>query len=174
MMMRYNLLLILLLLLGACASTPTFNTAGVDRGLTPKNAVTASRTTTGRSVYWGGSIIDTTNLQDHTRVEVLAYPLDSDGRPQTDRDSLGRFMIIQGGYLEPANYVKGRLLTVVGEVSGKRIGEVGEASYDYPLIEARQLYLWPVETYRDGGANVFFGFGVGSGGGSGAGLGIGF
>jgi outer membrane lipoprotein len=81
MMMRFGPLLILLLLLGACASTPKFDTAGVDRGLTPKNAVTASRTATGRRVQWGGVIIETSNFKDHTRVEVLAYPLDSDGRP---------------------------------------------------------------------------------------------
>jgi hypothetical protein len=43
-----------------------------------------------------------------------------------------------------------------------------------PLIDARQLYLWPVETYRDSGTSVFFGIGVGSGGYSGAGMGIGF
>jgi outer membrane lipoprotein len=125
-------------------------------------------------VYWGGSIIETTNFKDHTRVEVLAYPLDSDGRPQTDREDLGRFMIVQGGFLEPASYARDRLLTVVGEVSGKRVGAVGEASYDYPLIEARQLYLWPVETYSGSGTGMYFGIGVGSGGRSGGGVGIGF
>jgi len=172
--MRYALHLIPLLLLAACASAPKFDTTGVDRGLTPKNAVSAARTGAGRSVQWGGSIIETTNLQDSTRIEVVAYPLDSDGRPQTDRPVLGRFLLEQSGFLEPANYAKDRLVTVVGRLTGTQAGRVGEADYDYPLIEAQQLYLWPVESPRTSGTGVIFGIGVGSGGYSGAGVGIGF
>ena len=73
-------LVLLPVLLGACASAPTFNTAGVDPFLTPQSVTTSPQAATGKSVQWGGTIIGTTNLQDRTRIEVLAYPLDSKAR----------------------------------------------------------------------------------------------
>ena len=175
--MRYVSLPILLLLVTSCASTPAFNTAGVDRALTPQRVSTSPQSTTGRNVQWGGTIVSTTNLKDSTQIEVLSFPLDSDGRPRVDTTAQGRFILERAGYLEPADYAAGRQVTAVGTVTGTLAGKVGEADYTYPVISARQLYLWsPERSY--GGGSSFFGFGVGSGGGgswgSGVGVGIGF
>lgn len=168
-------LLVLLpaLLLGACATGPTFDTRGVDPALTPQSAVAGSQAATGRSVQWGGTILTTTNLKDQTLVEVLAYPLDGSAKPRTDQDPLGRFVFEQGGFLEPATYAKGRLITVVGTVSGTRTGRIGETPYTQPVVTARQAYLWPIDRYSES-RRVFFGVGVGSGGSWGSGVGIGF
>jgi outer membrane lipoprotein len=170
--MRYFFLPILLLLLASCASAPTFDTAGVDRSLTPQRVRTSPQSTTGKNVQWGGTIVRTTNLKDSTQIEVLAFPLDSDGRPKVDATAQGRFILERAGYLEPADYAGGRRVTAVGKVTGTLDGKVGEADYTYPVIRARQLYLWsPERSY--GGSSTFFGFGVGGGGGSGWGSGVG-
>jgi len=168
--------LLLALLLGGCASSgPTFNTAGVDPVLTPQGVAGNPQAATGRNVQWGGTILGVTNLQDRTQIEVLAYPLDSQGKPQSGSTPLGRFILEQRGYLEPATYAQGRLLSAVGTLTGTRPGKIGEASYQHPVVSARQLYLWPRDTATEG-SNVRFGIGVGAGswgGGSGWGTGVG-
>ena len=171
MLLRFNLLAALLLL-GACASGPGFDSRGVDRSLTPGRVAAGSQLATGKQVLWGGTILHTTNLKDSTQLEVLAYPLDANQRPQSESAPLGRFILEQAGYLEPASYAEGRLITVVGTVTGTRAGRVDESDYEYPVITVRQLNLWP--SYRgESGSNVYFGIGTGSGG-SWGGMGVGF
>ena len=173
MLLRFNLSVILLLLLSACASVPNFNTYGVDRALTPRGVVAAPQPAAGKLVLWGGVIMSTLNLKDRTQIEVLAYPLDAKERPKQKSDPLGRFILEQAGYLEPASYAEGRLITVAGTVTGALPGTVGESDYTFPLVTARQLTLWP--RYRRGdGTGVHFGVGAGSGGSSWGGVGVGF
>lgn len=172
---RLTLPLALLLLLGACASGPAFDTGGVDHALTPRDVVARPQHATGKQVHWGGLILSTTNLKDRTRIEVLAYPLDARSRPRGEGEPTGRFMLEKAGYLEPATYAEGRQVTLVGTVTGTRSGRVGESDYVYPLIDARQLHLWPRgrNGVRVGG---YIGFGTGNGGdpGSSSEIGIGF
>jgi len=153
---------LVLLLLGACASGPTFETGAVDRALTPQSVVAEPQPSNGRTVLWGGVILSTTNLKDSTRLEVLAYPLDSKALPLLDSKPLGRFMLERACYLEPADYGEGRLVSAVGPVTGIRAGRIGESDYVYPVIEARQLYLWTRDSARDQ-SRVIFGIGVGFG-----------
>ncbi len=161
------------LLLSACASSPTFNTAGVVPALTPQTVAANPLPATGKNVQWGGTIIGITNLQESTQIEVLAYPLDSNARPQSNSNPLGRFFLEQRSFLDPATYKQGRQISAVGTVTGTRNSMVGEASYDHAVIEARQIYLWP-EDQGYGGTGVFFGIGGSSGGwGSGTGWGVG-
>ena len=178
--MRYHVatprfcVLLVALLLSACASTPAFNTEGVDRSLTPRDVAASPQLAAGKRVQWGGIILSTTHLKDSTQVEVLAYPLDANARPQSDDNSLGRFILERAGYLEPATYAEGRLITAVGPVTGTRAGQIGDADYTYPLISARQLILWPPGGEHDGvSVGGYIGFGVG-GGDEGSEIGFGF
>lgn len=147
-------------LLAACASTPPFDTSGVDATLTPDRAVTNADASRGRRVAWGGVVINTRNLEDTTEIEVLGYPLESSGRPDTGAKPQHRFLIMRSGYLESADYRGGRLVSAVGVVTGIRHGLVGEAPYVYPVMRAEKLYLWPIDTGRRG-SNVHFGIGIG-------------
>ena len=161
-----------LLLLGACTSGPAFDTGGVDRSLTPRSVAARPQQATGRHVLWGGLILGTDNLQDHTRIEVLAYPLDANARPLTGHEPLGRFILQRDGFLEPVLYAQGRRISVSGTVVGSRAARIGETDHDYPLIDARQLYLWPGGS--DGvSVGGYIGFGTG-GGDLDSGIGIGF
>jgi outer membrane lipoprotein len=165
--------LLVALLLGACASSPTYDAGGGERGLTPRDVIARPETTTGRNVLWGGVILSTVNLEDSTQIEVLAYPLDTDARPRTDHAPQGRFILERAGQLDPADYAAGRLITVAGTVTGIVAGRVGEADYTYPVIHARQLTQWPVVRMSPG-VRPFFSIGVGSGGSWGSGIGVGF
>jgi outer membrane lipoprotein len=137
--------LLLSLCLAACAGRPPLDMAGVDESLTIQGTLGDVEGARNRRVFWGGVIVNTANLKDATQIEVLAYPLDRGGRPQDSARPYGRFLAVRDGYLETGVYAQGRLLTVVGPVTGTRKGKVGEAPYTYPLVAAEQLHLWPKE-----------------------------
>ena len=151
----------LYLLLSACATTPPIDMAGTDGTLTPSQAAANIDAARGRRVAWGGVIINTTNRQNITEIEVLGYPLDASARPDDTAAAQQRFLIERPGYLESADYRAGRLVSAVGEVTGTRAGKVGEAPYTYSVLKADQLYLWPSEEQRQSGSNVRFGIGIG-------------
>ena len=130
----------------------------------------------GHPERWGGRIVRVENLRDRTLIEVLAFPLDGAGRPQTDQAAEGRFIIQSPGFLEPHEYAPDRLIEVRGTLDDFRNGRVGEAEYRYPLVMAGRLTLRTADTdgYPGGGTPRFnFGFGTGTFG-SGGGVGISF
>jgi outer membrane lipoprotein len=158
MMRRQGILLLLLtLLLGACASGPRYPTEGVELALTPQQAIAEEGIMHGKTILWGGMIINSTNLKSQSRLEILAYPLDSNQFPQTDSAPMGRFLVFKSGYLETVDFAPGRLVTVRGPLSGIQRGKVGETNYTYPLVRAQNLYLWP----RTGRSEPRVHFGVG-------------
>lgn len=163
MLLRISLPAIVLLLLSACASGPGFDTKRVDLAVTPRSAITELPATRDRTVMWGGVILDTRNLESQTRLEVLAYPLNRRQMPLRDRDPLGRFILEHQGFLEPASYSEGRMVTVVGTVIRSENGKVGGSDYKYPVIKASKLYLWPRNSEYNNPSNVHFGIGVGIG-----------
>lgn len=150
---------VLLSLITGCASTPEFDTSRVDQSLTPKSATVLSEVE-GKTVLWGGTILDTQNLVDSTQIEVLAYPLNSYHRPIQDSNPLGRFIVHYPGYLEPTTYEQGRVVTVLGKISGIREGKVGESTYTYSVIDSEQIHLWSRDSDR---SRTSFHFGIGIG-----------
>lgn len=117
----------------------------------------------GRTVLFGGDIIETQNLSDKTLVVVLQRPLGSRGDPGAGDVSEGRFIIQTSGFLDPAIYGPGRKLTVAGTVVGKEVRPLGEITYAYPVIEKREFYLWPEEESASDEPKVHFGIGIGIG-----------
>ena len=155
---RAALPLIALLLVTACATGPRFETTGVATDLTPRGAALRFDEVRAERVLWGGIIVDSTHPRQGTRLEVLAFPLENQS-PQTQQAPLGRFLVIEPGYLETADYAPGRRVTVVGRLGELRQGRIGEAEYTYPVVRADDIHLWPRETAA-AEPRVHFGFGV--------------
>ncbi|MCX7792818.1 MAG: Slp family lipoprotein [Thermodesulfovibrionales bacterium] len=128
----------------------------VDVALTPEMIFKDPEAHRGKTVMLGGLILSTANTKDATYIEILERPLDSRGRPEDTELSRGRFMIKYEGYLDPAIYTKGKLITAVGELSGIIPGKIGEMEYKYPLIVSKNLYLF--EKSRE--IPVRFGIGI--------------
>ena len=149
----------MLLLLGACATTPKLDSSAVDSTITPPRAVVEGEALRGATVLWGGMIIASTNLKDVTQIEILAYPLSSSQKPDLDKAPLGRFLAQQPGYLETRDYAQGRLITVSGELQQRYVGRIGESDYTYPVVRVSQHYLWPL-TGSAPATRVHFGIGV--------------
>jgi len=100
----------------------------------------------GKSVVWGGEIIETTNKRDGTTLmEVFQRSLN--WREEPTGPSEGRFLVRVDSYLDPYVYRKGRKITTAGEILGEEVRPLGEMDYRYPLVLSRQLHLWE---YYDG------------------------
>lgn len=115
----------------------------------------------GKTVLFGGAIIETKNLADKTVITVLQHPLGSRGQPAAGDVSEGRFIVTTPGFIDPAIYSQGRKITVAGRVVGKEKRPLGEIEYTYPVIEKRELYLWPAEKPASTEPRWHFGVGVG-------------
>jgi outer membrane lipoprotein len=148
-----------MLLVSGCA-TP-YDIGNADPRVTPVEAAKNVPGMLNHTIAWGGLIAATKNLKDKTEIEVVAYPLDSENRPNRDVSPTGRFIVIQPGYLETADYAPGRLITVVGTVTDARTGTVGEAKYVYPVVAASRLRLWPIQSLERREPGFHFGVGVG-------------
>jgi len=114
----------------------------------------------GKTVMYGGEIIQTRAQANDAWVEVLQKPLDWQYRPQPGDVSYGRFLVHFSSFQDPAIYAPGRQITVIGEVRGKIVQKINELDYSYPLIEAREHRLWRAEAL----GGPFFHFGIGVGG----------
>ena len=94
-------------------------------------------------VRWGGEILETENLENETRLTVLARPLSKGGDPKLTDDSDGRFIALVPTFLDPKVYASGRQLTVSGTLLRFEAGKVGEFDYRYPVVQADSYHLWP-------------------------------
>lgn len=102
----------------------------------------------GKTVLWGGEIIQTINQKDGTTlIEVFQRPLGWRGEPKETVASEGRFLILIEKYLDPYLFRKGRKITVAGEIQGEKIKPIGEMDYRYPLVLSKQIYLWEEYDY---------------------------
>jgi len=97
----------------------------------------------GRTIILGGEILQTTNLREGTRLEILQRPLSSMEIPRLTDSTGGRFMAFCTEYLDPAVYAPPRRITVAGRVLGSSMGKVGEVDYTYPLISCDEIHLLP-------------------------------
>lgn len=144
---RYRVLaLALFLLTGAgCSAIPRDIADGPESSPSVEMVQSDPSGMLGTRVRWGGSIVQTTNIDDTTRIEVVSRPLLANARPSAASDrSDGRFIVEIHGFMEPEIYKAGRLLTIVGTVEAVETGKVGEQDYRFPLISAESHYLWEV------------------------------
>jgi outer membrane lipoprotein len=160
--MRILVTFFLGLLLSGCVTAPKLDKTQVNSSLTVSRTVNQINSVRGQRILWGGTIVSGKNLKDRTQLEILAYPLSENDRPQLNEPPQGRFILEYTGYLETAEYAPGRMITVIGPVTGTLEGRIGESQYVYPSVSAEQLYLWPRDSdYSDSSEpQIHFGVGV--------------
>ena len=101
----------------------------------------------GARVRWGGEIYGIKNLKQETQLEIIARPLDEIASPRSIDASDGRFIATFKGFLEPSVFAQGRVITVVGNVTGISTGSIGGYDYQYPVVLVDTYYLWPNVQY---------------------------
>jgi outer membrane lipoprotein len=96
----------------------------------------------GKVVALGGIVLRAENTKEGTRIEILQLPLNSFDEPDFPmEESQGRFMVLDADHHDPI-ILKGRRITVIGEVIGKKIQAIDEFEYTYPYLSARFIYIW--------------------------------
>ncbi|MBU0482160.1 MAG: Slp family lipoprotein [Proteobacteria bacterium] len=153
---------VVLMLLAGCAVTGPLDTSMVDSDVLPVQAIDGYQGLRGRTVQWGGLIVEITNGEKVTRIQVLSYPLGSDGNPDEYQSPTGRFMIEYPEFLEPLDYAPGRYLTAVGIIESLAAEKIGESRRKLPVLKSGQVHLWPKHRYRNQPqTRVGFGFRIG-------------
>ena len=131
----------------------------VDPSLTFEKVIQNPIAYKGKTVVWGGEIVETLNQKNETtEIEVFQIPLDSTDAPKVSNTSEGRFLIFVNKYLDPYLYRKGRRITVAGEILGEKILPLGEMDYRYPVISSKQIYLWEEYYYPWGYYDPWWGY----------------
>ncbi|MDF1615110.1 Slp family lipoprotein [Desulfurivibrio dismutans] len=159
-MRQLIVMLLVPILLAGCATGPRYDTHQVALDLLPATVSENPESYRDNKVLWGGLIVATHNLPDHTEIEMLSYPLNQAQRPLADRPTQGRFLLRQAGYLEELDYAPGRQVTVKGVLAAAKQGQVGEVTYTYPVVEAQDLYLWPPARHAPERTRFHIGIGV--------------
>jgi len=103
---------------------------------TPENYI-------GKTALLGGRIASIRNSAGGTQLEIVQFELASHDYPEESFISYGRFLATTGNYMDPLIYRPGMLITLVGELKGKKTLRLDDMDYVYPLISLREWYLWP-------------------------------
>lgn len=134
------------LLLAACSSpVPELIKKAPEGDVQVREVQQKSDSFNGTQIRWGGAILGVENMQHETLVEVLSYPLYSNGKPDADKQNLGRFKLALTGFVDPEGFPKNRLITVTGKVREMAKGMVDAYKYSYPVVDSQVFYIWPEE-----------------------------
>jgi outer membrane lipoprotein len=130
------------LTLAGCATMPPELLAGG-----PYAAIQPGQVKDGKQdqqrVRWGGAIIQTLPQGQQTCFEMSGLSLDSRGEPWDTDASTGRFQACAKGFFDPAIFSSGRFVTFTGHIDGTAPHKIANQVYEFPKLEADQVYLWP-------------------------------
>jgi len=153
------LIVVIMVLLSGCGHVVSKELIEiVDKDLTTAALFKDPDAHKGKIVMLGGVIASSKNTDEGTYLEVVEKELDYRGEPKDTDISHGRFLILYDGYLDTVIYARGREVSVVGEVLGKKIRQLGETQYPYPLIKSKKLYLFEKQRKQH---NIPVRFGIG-------------
>jgi outer membrane lipoprotein len=150
MMKRFFILVLVLGFLSGCVHAVSRGVPKeVDRKITFSALLQAPNAYQGKVVLLGGIIVNTTNKQDGTLLEVYDTMLDREGRPSNTDVSEGRFLALYQGFLDSEIYKQGRKVTIAGTVQGEKTQLLGEIQYRYPYLIIKEIRLWQEEAPVD-------------------------
>jgi len=178
----------LTLLLSACSGSkviPPDLKDQIDSSVSFRDIQASPQAMQGRTVLLAGEVLGARMVQGGIELEMLQLPVKGDDPPTERRtESQGRFFVIDRSAADPASFPPGTKITLVGEVTGEETRRLDESTYRYPIIEAKHVYVWSEDQYRERSRSTVglfggMGFGFGSGGGrsgsfGGVGIGTGF
>ncbi|MFN3881626.1 MAG: Slp family lipoprotein [Nitrincola lacisaponensis] len=131
-----------ILVIGGCASIPDDLSTSPEQTLLPFAATVTSKPDN-QTARWGGEIAQVSNLAQGSLIEVVEFTLNSRGRPLKADTSGGRFQVQVPGFIDPAIYAPGRMITALGSFAEIKEGLVGEQPYRFPVLHTDQVHLWP-------------------------------
>ncbi len=96
----------------------------------------------GKTVRWGGTLLNLKNTENQSTLQILSYPLTYNGRPDTLAEPEGRFIVKTTEFIDPGYYTKDSEITVAGLLTTQNEYLVDQKSLNLPVIEQPQIYRW--------------------------------
>lgn len=144
--MKKVVVLVGAILLAGCNAVPEKLAVPERVSLLPYSAaIKQSQNQLSQQARWGGKITAVENREESTVIDVLHYELSNSGKPQASDQSAGRFRIYMQGFLDPAIYEQGRMVTVLGKLAPHEQVLVGSHPLKHPVIYGQELHLWPIQ-----------------------------
>ena len=95
-------------------------------------------------IRWSGYIVQTVNKKDKTCFEIVETETYKDLRPKKIIPKNGsRFLACKDGFLEPAAFDK-RLVTITGSLVAYTEQNIGDFSYEYPIVKTDKIPARPI------------------------------
>lgn len=138
----HGLLLAMTLLLGGCVSVPENL-----KGSSPLpqqdllRVMNAPELYVGQETRFGGKVVNVTNLNGLTRLEIATQPLDEQARPRLGTASVGRIYADIHGFVDPLDLTN-QYVTVLGTIKGSEPGAIGQASYRFIVVDVKGYQRW--------------------------------
>ena len=95
----------------------------------------------GKYIVLGGVIAAVKDVQEGTQLEVVQYELDSREMPDETSVSGGRFLAITPDILEISKCRPGTVVSLAGEIAGKKTQTLQGTEYSYPIVNIRELHF---------------------------------
>lgn len=115
----------------------------------------------GRHLLLAGGIAGVRNTNEGGELELVQFAADEYGKITDTTNSGGRFIARSSAFLDPAVYRTGLLVTLVGEVLGRKNMLLGDVAYTYPVLVIRESHLWKPEEFPRP-PTIHFGIGIGT------------
>lgn len=140
-----------MLFMSGCAHVMSdTNLKAVDQSVRYNDLSAKPEAFAGKTVLVGGIIAGVRGSDDVIMLEVAQLELFKNGVPNEDSRSGGRFLAISTELIDPVVYQPGKLVTIIGEVKGKKVQKLESVDYPYPLISVKELRLFrPSEPLPD-------------------------
>jgi len=156
------LLTIIPFCLAGCATViSTQSLRLVDRGISYSELRQDPDRYIGRHLLVAGGIAGVRNTNEGGELELVQFATDENGMITDTTNSGGRFIARSSGFLDPVVYQNGLLVSLVGEVLGKKNMLLGDIVYTYPVLAIREIHLWKPEEFPRP-PTFHFGIGIGT------------
>lgn len=93
----------------------------------------------GKNVLLGGILENVEGGSDITTLEITQLNLFSNGVPNETYSSVGKFFAISTKLIDPVIYRPGNLVTIIGEIKGKKNISINGEEYSYPLLSIKEI-----------------------------------
>ncbi len=161
-MRKLFLMTITTLALAGCATVISKESLRlVDRGISYAELRQEPDRYIGRNLLLAGGIAGIRNTNEGGELELVQFAADEDGNITDTANSGGRFIARSPGFLDPAVYRTGLLVTLVGKVLGKKNMLLTGVVYTYPVLAIREIHTWKPEEYPRP-PMIHFGIGIGT------------
>jgi outer membrane lipoprotein len=142
-MRRLFLLTVMTVCLAGCAPVISEQSLSlVDRGVSFAELRRDPDRYKGKHVLLGGGIAGVRNTNEGGELELVQFATGEKGKITETARTGGRFIARSKEFLDPVVFRAGLLVTLVGEVVGKKSMPLGEVGYTYPVVEMREIHVW--------------------------------